>query len=54
MRVYQRHAGEDAELLIKFHWPYAEGVQQQPVNIVDSSATSKSPCREFSYKYIAV
>ena len=22
MRVYQKHAGDDAKLLIKFHWPY--------------------------------
>ena len=21
MRVYQKHAGDDAKLLIKFHWP---------------------------------
>ena len=21
MRVFQRHAGDDAKLLIKFHWP---------------------------------
>ena len=23
MRVYQKYAGDDAKLLIKFHWPYA-------------------------------
>ena len=23
MRVYQKHAGDDAKLLIKFHWPYS-------------------------------
>ena len=23
MRVYQKHAGDDAKLLVKFHWPYA-------------------------------
>ena len=22
MRVYQKHAGDDAKLLVKFHWPY--------------------------------
>ena len=25
MRVYQKHAGDDAKLLIKFHWPYIKG-----------------------------
>ena len=26
MREYQKHAGDDAKLLIKFHWPYFEFV----------------------------
>ena len=30
------------------------GDQLQMVNRIDDSATSKSPCREFSYKYVAV
>ena len=24
MRVYQKHAGDDAKLVIKFHWPNAK------------------------------
>ena len=24
MRVYQKHAGDDAKLVIKIHWPYAQ------------------------------
>ena len=31
-----------------------QGVQLQTVNLIDSSARSKSPYRQFSYKYVAV
>ena len=26
MRVYQKHAGDDAKLLIKFHWPNTQNM----------------------------
>ena len=29
MRVYQKHAGDDAKLLIKFHWPYSAGADPE-------------------------